>query len=937
MFLNKLAQYIKEKDYNFSELTIVVPSERIRKYLWKELYEVYQKPLVSPEVLTMNQLVKKSTSKTILDKTRILIELFKIQLEDVKSEEDKSFDEFITWGEILISDFNEIDLYHLDSTQVFKNLADIKELESWQVDADELTASQKRFLEFWDRLPSYYEKLQKKLIENNTTYSGLAYKELANNIDRLFVKKKEMNFIFAGFNALSQSEKDIVRQLERMGRAEVIIDADKYYLDDNKHEAGSFLRDVKKYLDVKTLPFEEDSLVTKSMNIEIVECAQTSGQAKVAATILDGLTKEQIEETLLLLADESLINAVVNNLPKNINKANITLGLPIKSTAVKTWVELLFSIQENKTRFKTTAMYHVDLLKLWNHPFVVSILSQDEIKSNQKIEDSIIRNNRIFINADKLELGAKMRSIVDLVSQVWNSNWTIALENYRSLNKVIYSNLGEDRSYEKSLIECFDKSLIDFNNIIVEGLPQMSLRSFRHLFNQHWSKQSVAYHGNPIDGLQIMGLLETRGLDFKRIICLGMNEGKLPPTNPIQTFIPMDLRRYLQLPTPRQKQGIFAHHFYRTLHGCEDLVITYSSAEDVLNGAEPSRYILQLEKELSRRNTNVSIKRSVYTIDNVHEQHTIEIKKTDKIVQRLDELFARSSSPSMLKTYIKCPLDFYFKYVMEFGEADEIEEDIENSTFGTFIHATLEELYTPFAHFTKDGEEVKPTPRPIKSTDVEQMIKEFEKPLTEQFMKHFNGDRDAFTKGKNYLSYRMAHDLVKSYLKSEVEFLSQQSEPVNILSLERKYNAKIDVDVYGVKKLVNLVGYIDRIDKVGEKVRVVDYKSGVVRPGDVKYLGSRSKVEDKELGSIQNSKHVLQLLQYAFMYYNEHNVIPESSIVSFVSNQFQPFILDTDKFEIEDQVKKFPTFIGMLLEEIYDPEHPFVHADEYFSYCKYCE
>lgn len=940
MFLQKLAAHIKEQYYDFAELTIVVPSERIRKYLWRELFKAYGKSMIAPEIITMSKWVNKNTPSTVYDKTRLLLELYQIYFNDIRTI-DKSFDEFLNWGEILLSDFNEIDLYDLDPKQVFKNLADIKELESWQVDEGQLTESQKKFLEFWDKLPDYYSLLSDRLKEKEATYSGKAYKHLSVNYNGLFKEKDKRRFIFAGFNALSTTEMQIIKQLERLGRAEFLVDADEFYLKNKHHEAGAFLRKHLVDFQKKEIPFVDDKLINKELKVRIISCAQVTGQAKVAASELSRLSAQDLNETLLLLADESLINGVINNLPNSIEKANITLGLPLKNSAVKTWVETLFSIQENKARFNTDAAYHMDIKKLLQHPFILASIGKKD-KKLFEIESSINKNNRIFVQPKNYNLNEESIALFELIFTPWNKDWSTCVRVFQELNLKIFKLLDSEFQFEKALVESFHKSLIEFSNIVEEGIPEMSLRSFKHLFNMNWQNRSIAYHGNPIEGLQIMGLLETRGLDFKNIICIGMNEGKLPPTNPIQTFLPMDLRRYLGLPTPREKQGIFAHHFYRLLHDCENLLITYSTAEDTLTMPEPSRYILQIEKELSRINPKIKLSKEIYTIDsNSEESYITSIAKTPEIKARMDNLFASSASPSMLKTFVTCPLDFYFKYIMEFGEAKEVEEEIESSTFGTFIHETLEDLYQPYAEFQENGTKKNSNWRPITSLDIEKMLKDYPVILEEKFLKHFDGDKSAYQTGKNYLSYQMAKDLLKKFLKTEIEFISQQTEPVQIIALEQSFEEEIEVEVFGTKKKVKLRGNIDRVDKIGNKVRVIDYKSGKVNESDTKYKSrSQSATSEEELvfESITGVKHNLQLLQYSYLYYAARKEVPEASIISFISNNYQPYPLNTLKFDLEEQVKNYPEFISMLLEQIYDEDVPFEHQVKgQFSFCNYCE
>jgi ATP-dependent helicase/DNAse subunit B len=536
-----------------------------------------------------------------------------------------------------------------------------------------------------------------------------------------------------------------------------------------------------------------------------------------------------------------------------------------------------------------------------------------------------------------MKVGPKAAELLGFITEPWNNNWLNGLKIIRSLSTELYKGLQEEFAFEKAMLEAFDHSLVEFENILTEGIPEMSLKSYRQLFNMHWGSRSIAYHGNPLDGLQIMGLLETRGLDFKRIICLGMNEGNLPPTNPMQTMIPMDLRRYLGLPSPREKQGLFAHHFYRLMHACEELHVTYSSSDEMIGSNEPSRYLLQLEMELSRINPNIKIEKKIYSLDSKSRESQREIPKTPEIIARMDELFAGSASASMLKKYLTCPLDFYFRYVMDFGEADTVEEEIENSTFGTFIHDTLELLYEPFARYAKDGELKSPQPSNITSRDIDYMLKNFTVPLDNQFLTHFNNDRDAFTKGKNLLSYEMAKELTKRFLKSEKAFLEQQSEPVFIEALEQSYNVEVEVEVFGTMKKINLRGFIDRIDRVGDSIRIIDYKTGKVADADVA-LRVKDVEDELIVETMGMKKHVLQLVMYAYLYKQKHNVIPTSSIISFVSKANEPFTLNTQKMDLEEMIENFPKYIGLILEGIYNEDVPFSHnKDQFVSYCQYCD
>ena len=939
-FTDQIAAYIQENEFDLNHLIIVLPSERAKKYIAKSLFDAYQRPIIAPKMITIDRWVKELCPKTVIDKTRALIQLFQVQLENAQTIDDHSFDEFMNWGNLLLSDFDELDRYLLDSKQLFRNLADIKEIENWSFANETLTDSQKRFMEFWDRLPGYYNELNKRLEKDSLCYMGQAYRFIAENIDVIFKKDKEAHFIFAGFNALSASEISIMKQLHRMGRGHILINADKFYLETESHEAGRFLRRLKNELEVSKFNYVQDGLLNDEKNIEIIECVQVAGQAKVAATLLDEMTEDQINQTMILLADESLMVPVLKNLPKKVGKANITLGLPLKNTAVRTWVDLVFNIQENQQRFRSSALYFNDIQRLWNHPFINNIITEAERKQMVELESNIVNRNAIFIKSSTIEISPLLDEIVSLLTLSWNNDWKVAMQTIRKLNSLIYSQLVEEAAIEKAALEGFDRSIIDLENIVNDNFPVMKIKSFKTLFTQHWGKVAVAYHGNPMDGLQIMGLLETRLLDFETIICLGMNEGAMPPTNPIQTMIPMDLRQYFGLPTPRDKQGLFAHHFYRLLHSCKTMHITYTSAQEKIGSNEKSRYLMQLELELSRLNTNIHLTKKLYSIPNysTHSQE-VSIQKTEPIVQRLDAIFAHSTSASMLKKFATCPLDFYYQYVLEFGEEKKVEEEVENNTFGTFIHNALENLYQPFARYDAEGKKREPAPPAITSFDIDKMLKEYTYEIDKQFYEHFNQDKEAYSKGKNLLSYQMALELTKRFLQQEKKFLMKQTEPVFIEALERQLISELEVEINGEKKKVRLKGFVDRIDSMGSKFRIIDYKSGKVEAKDTTVSNGKNLDELENLTKkALTSKHVLQLLMYGYLFKQHYGFIPnESSIISFININVGTISLNTGKLSFEKAVDLFPEVIQQILTEIYNTDVPFMHQQNgQFSYCAYC-
>lgn len=929
-FLQQLARQIKSKKYDLRSLTIILPSERATKYLAEALLAEFGKPIFSPEITTIDRWVKKH-SKPIIDNTRLLIRLFEMYRETDEGRFE-TFEEFTTWGSMLLSDFDDIDRYMLDYTQVFKNLKAIKELESWKIDEEKFSASQKKFMEFWERIPNYYDKLHEKIRANGFVTAGLAYRQLAENPEPLFKKNENQFFIFAGFNALSLAELTIIKKLIRANKAEYIINADTYYLENPIHEAGAFLRKNLDFLEIKEPLFISDELSHKEIDIQVIECAQHTGQVKVAATELEKLSQDEINETLVLLSDESLIGAMVKNIPANVGKANVTLGLPLSQTPIKSWVELIFDIQENKIRFKTEAFYFKDLQRSINNVLILSAIDEKEKNQLIQLEQETIRKNKIFQRVDSLQIGPRADKLMQALTTNWRNDWKLAMTQIRKLNSILLESLNQKAEFERNIVLIFDDALLEFQRIIEEGIPDMNLRSFKSLFYQHWNRKNMAFHGNPTNGLQIMGLLETRLMDFERVFILGFNEGKLPGTNPVRTIIPMDLRYGLGLPSTRDKQGIFAHHFYRLLHHCRNIWITYTTAAEQIGSNEASRYLLQLKLELAKVNPNLKITNQFYTVPfpELTELPSNVVDKKPEIIERLDSFFERSISASALNKYLSCPLDFYYRYLVEFGEEKSVEEGVESNTFGSFIHKTLELLFKPFAQRDEEGNYVTPPPPPISTSHIDKMIRDYKSILHNQFLDFFGGDESLFKNGKNLLSYEMAMEITKNVLIKEKEFLSNTSEPVYIEQVEAAMKTEIEVNVNGQLKKIKFKGYIDRIDRIGDKYRVIDYKSGKVNDDDVKF----NLLEDGLKQSFKKTKHALQLTLYCLFFKEKYSCFPDQAIIMSLVKSDKLFVLSYEK-EIEGMTHVFKDLVEELLNEIYNLDVHFEH-DSDAKYCGYC-
>jgi hypothetical protein len=929
-FLDQLAIKILDKGLSAKSLTVILPSERAKRYLINALFNANEGPLISPNIFTIDQWVEALSNKTILHQTSILLSLYQVY-ETTLQENALSFEDYLTWGPILLSDFDDVDRYLVDHQQLYQNLASIKALESWQIDEEGYSASQQKFMQFWELIPQLHAGLQAKNKAQNACSKAQAYRQLAENPAQYFAK--DQYYVFAGFNALSAAEQRIIKYLIDQKQGEFIIDSDAYYLENKYHEAGHFQRKNLQFFGLKNPQELTKRLQTEAYDIKVIECAQHIGQVKVLATELIENPVPDWSEVLVLLADEALVHAAIRNIPKIVGQANITLGLPLDQTPIRTWIDLCFQLQENQLKFKTKALYHKDFQRFCHHAFVSLAFDQLQLKQLAAAEKQTIKYNRVFQRVDQLKLDQQILDILTLLSTNWGTDWKLALLQLRKLNSLLLQLIAEGNDFEKTAILSFEQACRQFDQLTDAALPKMNLSSFKKLFYQHWTRANLAYLGSPTTGLQITGLLETRLLDFERVYILGMNEGKLPPTNPIQSIIPMDLRSAFGMPNNRDKQGLFAQHFYRLLHHARSFVFTYTSTSEVLGSHERSRYLLQLQMEWLQQNKNVTWKEYFYQIPSTtrHQEHTL-IPKTSDIQARIKTYLAGNVSASALRKYVTCPLDFYYRYVVEFGEEDEVEEDIATSTFGSLIHSCLEELYTPYAHRDKEGKIVTPAPGPINERHIAKMLTDFPEVLRKYFMKYFDNNEALFQRGKNLLSFEMALDLTKQMLLKELAYVKGLKEPLVIEQLEAKFELNYSVQLPQETIPIHFVGYIDRIDRIGANhYRVIDYKSGKVKDIDVKM-----SQKDDAYTNITKPKHALQLCLYSLFFKEYYGHLPAEARIESLINRDDEFALSLDKnTNLTPVPVLFDAGLQTLLENMLNETLPFEH-DQAATYCQFC-
>jgi len=946
-FLEKTVDHLYTKyGDNISELCIVLPNRRAGLFLKTHLSNKLNKTFWSPEIYATEDFVALLSGLQPADSTTLLFELYET-IKTVNPNNSESFDEFSKWGQILISDFNEIDRYLVDSKQLFGNLKDIKELENWSLNStEELTDFQKKYLEFWQMLGTYYSSFTERLLSQKQIYQGLAYRIVADDAEVRVKKHPWKKIIFAGFNALNLAEEIIIEKLIDHDQAEIIWDVDSYYVNNTSQEAGKFFRKYdasgrfKKIKD-RSIVFEETLLSTEKKTITVIGAAKNVAQAKVAGSIISELEQKtgSLETTALVLADENLLFPVLHSLPLGLEDINVTMGYPLKSTPVAGYFDILFGLHENGSKLANGrtdySFYHSDLIKLLNHPFTAIALASGEGYLTVKPVVQKIQNwNVVFASSENLErifsenhikeyeilkpLFSHWRSSDDAVACVLYlidtlKNGIVSQQEARSENKA---------SLELEYLFAFTK-IFKRIQVLMNDYPSSvyDVKTLRSILNQIVRSSTLPFYGEPLMGLQVMGMLETRTLDFENVILLSCNEDVLPSAKSVNSFIPFELKRHFGLPTYSDKDSIFAYHFYRLLQRATNIYLLYNTESDTFGSGEKSRFLTQLIYELPKVNPNVIVTEQLVNIPvrTSNGSNKITVEKDEAILEKLKEKARTGFSPSLLNKYINCSLQFYFHGIAGLKEADEVEENIGADMLGNVIHEVLENLYQPFIG------------KNLLAKDVKEMKPQIEVLTAAAFEKKYSSKEISF--GKNLLTIKVALKFLNNFLDTEIALLNTlelQGTPMIIKALEEELASEIIIG----NEIIKIKGTADRIDSVGNITRIVDYKTGVAKDSELKFEDWDLLTEDSNLSKS------FQLLMYAFMYQKMNPAIKEnirSGIITFRSlssglksvNIGGKMILDSDLLsEFDDQLQK-------LLSTIFDASLPFKQTED-ADKCFYC-
>ena len=901
-FISDTLDHILKSTKSFEDVVFILPSQRAKVFV-KQAFKDKITVGFLPEVINIEQFINQVSGIEKADSIQLLFHFYTIYKGLEK--QPVSFDVFASWAFTVIQDFNELDQHLINTKEIFIYLRDIQRLKKWSVEGDfKETALMEDHYSFLEKLNTYYNAFYKFLKENKIGYQGLMYRESCKKIDSFLDKNTTKKFFFIGFNALNTAEEFLFQKVLENKNSDIYWDIDTAFFKSN-HQAGRFIRRYKKEWryyeknEVKTL----GDTFSQPKHIEVIGASKNTTQIKYAGEILETIT--DFKNTALVLADETLLPITLNSLPKNINAINITMGYPLKDVPT---TNLLFSIfqlfiSQNKLN-KTTIneFYYKDVIRFLKHQSIYKLIPEIDAFS-----DDIAKQNQTFIKQSRINklLENTSSELKEVIVSIFNSYNSIDEFIDRIINLINF--LKEDVSdLEKEYLFRFYTTFTQLKTLQNEFKYFPDLKTLALFFRQLISSESLSFQGEPLRGLQLMGMLETRVLDFENIILVSTNEGVLPASSQQNSFIPFDVKVEFGLPTYREKDAIFSYHFFRLMQRAKNVFIIYNTEHDVFGSGEKSRFVTQLEM------MRTDIVQKIIS-PKVAPQNKVlkEVKKNEAVLERLKELAREGISPSALTNYLYNPISFYKQKILKLKEFDDVEETIAYNTLGTVVHETLDKLYKPFVG------------KFLLVEDIEAM-KEKSKDLVVKYFKieFKNGD---ISTGRNRLIFEVANRFVNNFLAQEKELLKDKNQ-LKIIATEEDLATEIAID--GIDFPIKIHGQVDRVDELNGVLRIIDYKTGMVSAGDLK-VPDFEKLREKE------QYKAIQVLLYGYCYTKSKKYTfdrpLEAGIYSFknLNSGFLPvnFSSNYRKKDVEiteEKLEEFMSEIKTYIKEMYTLDVDFI-------------
>ena len=820
------------KEY-ISDYIIILPNKRSRVFLKKEISRVSKKTIFTPKIYDIEEFMSMISGLEKISETELLFEFYNVYSNNIKDEDKETFDEVISWAKILLKDYNEIDRELCNTDALFDYLKAYKDLTHWS-NFEKETELIKNYKEFWRKIKVYHRDLNIRLLEIRKGYQGLIYREAVERIQSYVESISNNKHIFIGFNALSNSESEIIQEIISIN-GEIYWDIDKEFLNSEYNNSSLFIKSYIKnwsYYKNRSLKILCEDYKNKK-RFQSIGTPKNIGQVKYVGELLSSMSSKDIDNTAIILGDEKLLIPLINSIPQNVSNINVTMGYPLKNSNIYSFFYLLLQIHSKNQ----TSYYYKYILSILSHELISPILNK-----GTDICQVIKKENLIYMTKEEItEIDGVNKTIYKLLFSKWKdandaTNYCLQLIDHI---KKYYSKYSEDNFINLELLYAINKIFMQIKILIEKYDYLKNINSLRVIFKELCEISSTPFNGEPFKGLQIMGMLETRLLNYKNIIITSMNEGMLPVGNNNNSFIPFEIKKANSLHTHKEKDAVFAYHFYRLIQRAENIWMIYNTESDAMNNGEISRFITQIEVEgVHNMDKNILISKTPikYKSENLYI-------KTKNVQKRLKSLFKNGISASMLCLYSLDKIKFFENYILGVQEK-KIEETIASSTLGNIIHDAIELLYVDLI-----GKNLNMNLLVKLKTKINECVEE----VALQYVR-----KRSIQKGKNVIIIETAKNYVSRVIDIDINHI-KNGNSVKIIDIEKEFKTEL----VNRNQKYTIRGKIDRIDELNGELRVIDYKSG-------KKLYKRN-LELKEAKDLNDEKSIynLQLLVYAIGIFKE--------------------------------------------------------------------
>lgn len=896
-FLNKIIHELLIQNTDLSVFNIVLPGKRpivfIRQILEENNYSGFL-----PNFYTIEELIDRIADQQAIQGISLWLFSFDVY-KSLNLIPNDDFADFLKWFPTLQKDWDDILKFSENDQAVLQYMFDEERIKDWAQNlGEEEDVPRRKFLNFWKNMNVFLPVLKKRLQEKNWATSGMIHETAKARIDH-FAKSTTEQFVFCGFNAFTPVEEKLVRSLLQWNNAQCFFQADHYYFDDERQEAGKFLRNHKTWKEFngsRVFEWIEDDF-NQAKNIKVYEVSGNVTQTKILPEIFKEINNSTYSNTAVVLLDENLLPASLDVM-YGVENLNITMGFPLKNLSFSNAVKQLFYLQKQLEKNKSS-YYYKD---------VFSILEE----LPKSIEDENVINDFKAKIEERNIVYISKKLLAELLGGLSYFN---LLQKAESVDKYLDMLIEfcqrikwleiDDIQYEN--VSHFENAFRIIKNQLTPYDFEIKMETLEILINQHINAESIDFQGEPLKGLQIMGLLETRLLNFENVIMLSVNEGKLPLGNSQNTYIPFDIRKYFDLHTFLENDSIYAYHFYRLIQDAKNVHLLYNALSSGVNTGEKSRFITQIEMESSHEIEHLIIENSSEPISS----QPIEISKTDIVLERLEQ-WKKKVSASHLTSYLYNPIDFYLSKILNTSETDEIEEELSVKNYGNLVHYSLQEIYEVLKG------------KVLKESDLQKSIKEIDQyiNIAIEKLKH---QPEFYEKGMNFIHKAIAKKVIQNILTHDLD-LVKKGNKLEIIAIERRFeNVDFYLDENNTDK-ISFFGFIDRIDRLDGTLRIIDYKTAKIKNLTVKIN------EDNVDEYFHNSdrKQALQLCIYHYIIQNlpEFWGFPiETGIWSFAEARKGVISLQFEKGDISDAMKS----VRSLILEILNPDINFIENVKTYS------